>query len=170
MTKSGIKALVIGKEQELPMLDVLATVSPGPQSIAAIKKLAPDVVIMDPQTAQKLNALLDTTRTTVAASTHQGMQLVAIEDIYYFEAQHKYVVVYHQKGQLLIEDSLNSLENEFSEGFIRIHRKSLISCRFIESLQKDDDGGHYVTLLEINKKLPVSRRQLPKLRKKMASI
>ncbi len=112
-----------------------------------------------------LKALPNNARTHVKAVTHQGIKLVPLEDILYFQAEHKYVTVVHKNGQLLIEDSLNSLENEFADTFIRIHRKTLVAKNQILTLEKDSNGQHVVKLKDIKELLAVSRRQLPNLRK-----
>ena len=54
------------------------------------------------------------------------LQLVPVEEVRYLKAEHKYVTVGHPDGQLLIEDSLSSLEEEFGERFLRVHRNALI--------------------------------------------
>lgn len=104
-------------------------------------------------------------RQQVKAITHQGIRLVPVANVYYFQAEHKYVTAYHAQGQLLIEDSLMSLEEEFALSFIRIHRKTLVAKNKIENLVKGDDAQYYIKLQDRSEKLLVSRRQLPQVRK-----
>lgn len=109
-------------------------------------------------------------RQQVKAITHQGIRLVPVANIYYFQAEHKYVIVQHTQGELLIEDSLNSLEREFSTEFIRIHRKTLVAKHKIEKLFKNEAGKYYIKLQGRNDTLLVSRRQLANLRKVLINL
>lgn len=104
-------------------------------------------------------------RQQIKAITHHGIRLVPVANICYFQAEHKYVTAHHMHGQLLIEDSLNDLEREFANTFIRIHRKTLVAKAHIESLRKNELGQYCVYLVDRSEELVVSRRQLPNLRK-----
>lgn len=104
-------------------------------------------------------------RQYIKAVTHQGIRLVPLENIYYFQAEHKYVNAIHSKGSLLIEDSLNSLEQEFADQFIRIHRKTLVATQQIMALQKNEQDQFVIKLRDSEEQLLVSRRQIPLVRK-----
>ncbi len=109
-------------------------------------------------------------RQQIKAGTHQGIVMVPTQNINYFQAEHKYVVVYHLHGQLLIEDSLNSLAKEFADTFVRIHRKTLVAKHKIEMLNKDTAGKFYIKLRDSDEKLMVSRRQLAQVRKMLSCL
>jgi hypothetical protein len=70
------------------------------------------------------------------------LRLVPVDDIRYFLAEHKYVTVRYGQGAVLIEESLKSLEDEFAEEFLRIHRNALVATRYIAALDKERGGGH----------------------------
>jgi DNA-binding LytR/AlgR family response regulator len=59
------------------------------------------------------------------------------------------------------------LEEEFSESFVRIHRSFLVSLDWLEALEKGPTGHFQVRLRENEEKLPVSRRMVSELRKRM---
>ncbi len=107
-------------------------------------------------------------RHQVTSKTHQGMQLVTIANINYFQAEHKYVTAYHSAGQLLIEDSLDSLEREFAPAFLRIHRKILVAKNKVESLYKDAAGHYLIKLHNVADPLMVSRRKIAQVRKMLS--
>jgi two-component system response regulator AlgR len=67
-------------------------------------------------------------------------------DIHYILADQKYVNVYHAHGQDLIDDSLKSLEEEFADEFVRIHRGALVAVANIDTLRKTADGQTEVVL------------------------
>lgn len=109
-------------------------------------------------------------RQHIAARTHRGMELIPIENIYYFLADQKYVTVRHSGGQVLIDETLKELETEFGDRFIRIHRNSLLAIPYLEGLEMVSTGQYQVRFRGIEERLAVSRRHLPQLRDKMHTL
>ena len=103
-------------------------------------------------------------RQHICARVRGNLILVKIEDIYYFQADQKYVTVRHRDGEVLIEDALKNLEKEFADRFVRIHRNALINLKFLAGMRAQDDG-QYVRFNEIDDTLEISRRHLPSIRK-----
>ncbi len=110
------------------------------------------------------------TRQHITARTHRGLELVPIDDVYYFLADQKYVTVRHGRGQVLIDETLKDLETEFGDRFIRIHRNSLLSVQHLEGLELLPSGQYQVRMRGIPDKLVVSRRHLPDIREKMHNL
>lgn len=108
-----------------------------------------------------------TAPTHVSARVKGNIQLIPVNTICFFLAEHKYVTVGYVDGEVLIEDSLLSLEKRFSQHFMRIHRNALISIDHIATLEKDNQGRCHVRLKDCDKVLEVSRRHLPAIRKFM---
>ena len=111
-------------------------------------------------------------RDHISVRTHQGLQLIAIEDIYSFRAEQKYVVVTYRTddtsiNEVLIDESLKMLESEFEEGFVRIHRSAMVAKDKIERLESVGITGHLLYLKGIKEGVSVSRRHLPSVRKFM---
>ena len=84
--------------------------------------------------------------------------------VVYFRAELKYVTLRTREREHLIEESLVSLEKEFSDGFIRIHRNCLVARAAISGFERAaggaEDEAHWEVLLEgVPERLPVSRRQ-----------
>jgi two-component system response regulator AlgR len=98
------------------------------------------------------------------------MRLIPIEDVYYLQADEKYVVVHHARGEDLIEDSLKSLESEFGERFMRIHRNCLVATKEISELKRTPDGATRARLRHVANMLEVSRRCLPALRQRVREL
>jgi len=111
-----------------------------------------------------------TRRKHISARLGGELRLIDINDIRYFLAEHKYVTVRYPEGSVLIEESLRSLETEFEEEFLRIHRNALVAKGAIIALEKDKSGGHKIKLKDIDESLEVSRRHLPTVRKVMKSL
>ena len=113
---------------------------------------------------------LKSQRQQIAAKSYRGVELVPIENIYYFLADQKYVTVRHKNGSVLIDETLKDLENEFGEKFIRIHRNALVAVNYLDGLEVVHAGQYQVRCREINEKLAVSRRHLPLLRERMQKL
>jgi two-component system, LytTR family, response regulator AlgR len=114
-----------------------------------------------------LGRLGATQRTHISARTHRGLELVPVEEILCFRADHKYVVVRHTGGEVLVEDTLRELEEEFGERFVRVHRATLAAVRHIERLERGADGHALLRLRQLAEPLEVSRRHLPDLRRRL---
>lgn len=114
---------------------------------------------------------MDLRRKHVCARAHGQLRLIPIEDIYYFQADQKYVRVNHATGKDLIDESLKALEDEFADDFVRIHRGAVVAVDKIDQLAKTADGKHYVVLRDTNdgdeSELTISRRHLADVRKRL---
>ena len=109
-------------------------------------------------------------RHNIAARTHRGVELIPIEQVYYFLADQKYVTVRHSGGQVLIDETLKDLETEFGDLFIRIHRNALIAISHLDGIEFIGTGQYQVRCRGIDERLAVSRRHLPQLREKIAYL
>jgi two-component system, LytTR family, response regulator AlgR len=103
-------------------------------------------------------------RSHLCARLRGSLRLIAIDDIRYLHAEEKYVVVHHARGEDLIEESLKSLETEFADHFVRIHRNCLVSRDELVELRRVGDGRIEAVLRHGDKPLEVSRRCVPHLR------
>ena len=104
-------------------------------------------------------------RKHICARMRGNLELIPIEDVYYFQADQKYVTVKYKKGEVIIEESLKSLENDLNDRFIRIHRNALVSKSRITGLTKTDIGRVRVTIDKITDELEVSRRHVAEIRR-----
>lgn len=107
---------------------------------------------------------LETTPGFVSARTRDGIERVAVADILYFWADRKYTSVHHLGGELLIEQSLLTLEEQLGSAFLRVHRKALVASRHIVGLRTESDDGPLLTLRHCSDQVPVSRRRLAEVR------
>ena len=121
---------------------------------------------------QKLGAGTDTPRrrTHISATNAGHIDLIAVSDVLYFQADQKYITVCHRDGNVLIEDSLRRLEEEFSESFLRIHRNALVALQHIKGLERGAEGRHYLLLKHCDDSLLISRRHLAEVRKVLKSL
>lgn len=100
----------------------------------------------------------------VTARTHEGRVRVALADVIYFRADQKYTAVCHMHGELLIEESLSTLEQRFGDAFLRVHRQALVARRYVMALETGDNGRMTIRLRHCDHRLPVSRRRIAEVR------
>jgi two-component system response regulator AlgR len=112
---------------------------------------------------------ISTARKHICARLHDELKLIPVDDVRYFVADQKYVSVVHAGGRDLIEDSLKSLETEFGDRFVRIHRGAVVALEAIDTLKKDDDGRTRVILRdgEADDELVVSRRHVAEVKRRL---
>jgi two-component system response regulator AlgR len=139
--------------------------------------------LMKPVRAERLAAALERARTFIAGRETQApavpgkhprthlcarlrgsLRLIPVEDVHYLQAEEKYVVVHHARGEDLIEESLKSLEDEFNARFVRIHRNCLVARHEITELKRSSDGRVHAVLRHGKEPLEVSRRCVAGLR------
>lgn len=106
-------------------------------------------------------------RTHLCARNRGNLELIPLTEVLYLQADHKYVTVRSRNLQILIEESLKSLEEEFAGCFLRIHRNALVAVGAIRGLEKDAEGHCCVVLDGADERLEVSRRMLPEVRKRI---
>ena len=106
----------------------------------------------------------DQRRTHLCARLRGSLRLIPVEDVHYLQAEEKYVVVHHARGEDLIEESLKSLEEEFGDRFVRIHRNCLVARHEIVELKRSPDGHVQAILRHGKQPLEVSRRCVAGLR------
>ena len=107
----------------------------------------------------------NSSRSHLGTTVQGNLQIVPIEKIYYLKADQKYVTAVWSEGELLLDDSLKSLEQEFASQFIRIHRNTLVALEHILELEKDDEGNLTIRIEDVETRLPVSRRHASHVRK-----
>jgi two-component system, LytTR family, response regulator AlgR len=109
-------------------------------------------------------------RTHISAKTRRGIELIPLEDVRYFVADHKYVTVYHRNGEHLLDETLKELEEEFAPRFIRIHRNALVSVKHIEAIERAAQGQHQVRLADTAHRPIISRRHVSSVKELLKAI
>jgi len=108
---------------------------------------------------------VSSTRSHLSALVQGNIQLIPIENIYYLKAEQKYVTAAWPGGEILLDESLVSLEAEFASHFIRVHRNALVAKHHIRGLAKTTDGQHAIQLVDMPIELIISRRHLFEIKK-----
>jgi two-component system, LytTR family, response regulator AlgR len=109
-------------------------------------------------------------RTHICARVRGSVQLIPVSSVRYFRAEQKYVTVRFPGGEVLIEDSLKALEEEFEGSFTRVHRNALAADAHILGMEKSPAGHYQVRLRDIDEALEVSRRHVAALRRRLREL
>lgn len=103
-------------------------------------------------------------RSHISVQLRGQITVIPVSEIVYFMADNKYVRVRTASERHYIEDSLVSLEQEFEEKFLRIHRNAIVSIAHIRGMEKQASGRWHVKLKDIDETLEVSRRHTAAVR------
>lgn len=106
----------------------------------------------------------DGSRSHIRARIGQRLELIPLAEVFYFQADQKYVTVRHRHGEALIEEALKTLEQELGARVVRVHRNALAVVIHIAGLEKAADGNVSLVFHDIPDRLEVSRRHLPAIR------
>ena len=104
-------------------------------------------------------------RSHISARTHRGIELIPVDDVRYFQADQKYVTVRHGEGEIIIDEPLKDLEDEFGDQFLRVHRNALIAWSFIVGLDRQSSGAYRIRLKDVPESIEISRRHVSAVRK-----
>jgi len=94
----------------------------------------------------------------IRASLGPTMQMIAVDDVLYFQAEDKYTKVVTQEAEALIKKPIKELFDELdAEAFWQIHRGTIINLRAIAKVERDWRDQPVITLKSRPEKLTVSR-------------
>lgn len=109
-------------------------------------------------------------RSHICVKVRGALELIPLNEVRYFMADHKYVTLRTLDHEYLIEEPLKSLEEEFGHLFTRVHRNALVADQYILGLEKNADGHCVVNIQDLEDQLEISRRHLPQVRKKIKTL
>lgn len=109
-------------------------------------------------------------RTNISTKTRKGLELIPVSRVHCFVADHKYVTVYHDGGEAIIDDTLKELEEEFRGRFVRVHRNSLVSVASIEGMERVAAGNYEIKLKSLDYRPVVSRRHVARVRELLTRL
>ena len=96
--------------------------------------------------------------TWLTASAGKETRLVLVEDVAYFQADHKYTTVVTAEGEALLRSSLRELLPRLDQAlFKQIHRSTIVNLKAIAGITRDDSGRGIVRLRQRPETLTVSQ-------------
>jgi two-component system response regulator AlgR len=116
--------------------------------------------------AERLERAASAAREFFSVVDRNRIVLVPVGEVLYLKAELKYVTLRTKAGDHLIEEPLVSIEREFADRFVRVHRNCLVARAAIRGFERIAAGGeeepHWsVVLAGVDERLPVSRRMWP---------
>lgn len=143
--------------------------------VKPVQKEALDTVLSKAGKLTKVNKLAieagSDQRQSISAKTHQGIRLIPIDEIACFVADQKYVTIRADDGsEVLIDETLKELEEEFQERFLRVHRNTLVSIPHIKGLKRSSEGQYTVDLKTIDYEPVISRRHVSQVKAVLANL
>ena len=94
----------------------------------------------------------------IRASLGSTLQMIAVDDVLYFQAEDKYTKVVTGAAEALIKKPIKELYDELDpELFWQIHRATIVNLRAIAKVERDWRDQPVITLRDRPEKLVVSR-------------
>jgi DNA-binding LytR/AlgR family response regulator len=94
----------------------------------------------------------------IRASLGNVMQMIAVDDVVYFQAEDKYTKVVTPDAEALIKKPIKDLYDELDqEAFWQIHRATIVNLNAIARVERDWRDQPVITLKSRPEKLTVSR-------------
>lgn len=109
-------------------------------------------------------------RSHISARVRESIQLIPLDEVLYFRADHKYVTVRHLHGEVLIEEPLKALAQEFAGLTLRIHRNTLIFKKYLAGITKNSEGHQHLLLRGCDESLAISRRHLSDIKQRLKQL
>ena len=119
---------------------------------------------IESQFANKLKHIIE-----IIKVPSSGIEIdLQLKDVLYFKSDMKYTTVVTEKKEYLINKTLLSLEERYSN-FVKIHRAYLVNISYIQKFYKKDNHW-FLSIKNHEQHLPVSRRQKQEIEKKINQI
>ena len=94
----------------------------------------------------------------ITASAGKETRLIMVDDVAYFQADHKYTVVMTAEGESLLRKPIRELLDVLDPAaFKQIHRSTIVNLKAIASIARDDSGKGTVKLKYRPETLSVSQ-------------
>lgn len=74
---------------------------------------------------------------TLIATRGKSKVICNLDTIEWMESYDHYIKLHTTNGLLLHKDTMNNMEKELPEGFLRVHRKYIVNASYIDSLETE---------------------------------
>ena len=124
--------------------------------------------LLKPITEDRLVKALDKVRikdTKQTITFHQGNDIVSlsIDDVYCVVSEHKVTIMHCQTGEVIIDESLVTLETQFNQHLLRINRNALINTAELYGIHRKNSLA-FAKLKSTDYQPQISRRNLSKIK------
>ena len=139
------------------------------RAIARVKKQLAAFPVPTAQVAQAVENLVAELQRTgrkeflrwIRVQHRDGLRLIPVEDVCFFQAEDKYTRVVTRDGESLIKKPIKELVRELDPGkYWRIHRGTIVNVSQIDSVSRSHTGRGTIRLKDRQETLVVSRSYL----------
>lgn len=94
----------------------------------------------------------------IKATCKDGVRLISVQEVFYFNATDKYTAVRTLEGEFLIRKTIRELAEELDPNkFWRIHRAAIVNVKNIQTVEHSITGRYVIRFPELPEELIVSR-------------
>ena len=98
----------------------------------------------------------------LTASSGKETRLIMVDDVAYFQSDHKYTTVMTEQGESLLRTPLHELMAKLDPNhFKQVHRSTIVNMRMVAAVVRDDSGRGKMRLKNRPETLPVSLTFMP---------
>jgi DNA-binding LytR/AlgR family response regulator len=98
----------------------------------------------------------------LTASSGKETRLIMVDDVAYFQSDHKYTTVMTEQGESLLRTPLHELMAKLDPNhFKQVHRSTIVNMRMVAAVTRDDSGRGKMRLKNRPETLPVSLTFMP---------
>ncbi len=109
----------------------------------------------------------ETSLNRIVVRKGSAINLIPVDKLRYVEAQDDYVMIYHETGKALKQQTMKYFEDNLPQrDFVRIHRSYIVKVSEINRIEPYGKENH-VAVLKAGEKLPVSRAGFRQLREEL---
>ena len=108
--------------------------------------------------------------TTITVKKNDKITFIKLEDISHFKATDKYVALFTDVNEELIEHSLTKLEEKLPANFLRVHRSIIVNTDCIKGIQKYFNNSYVITLKNAQKTTITSGRSYKEVLKNWMDV
>jgi DNA-binding LytR/AlgR family response regulator len=159
------------KAFETNAVDYILKPSSKERIATAVKRALQRSQKMNHQLLETLKHALEQKKYMNRFAAKQGDEVLIIpeEDVFYFQAESKYVFLYTNNRRYFFEMTLKELEKSLDpDRFCRIHKSTIVSLDKVQKLKKWFKSEYILQLDDEKKsKLKVSRNYMPQLKEKL---
>ena len=139
------------------------------RTVRRLKQQLTETPVPSDQMVEWMRAMIDRVAATPRPSFLQwlrvqhgdGIQLVAVQEVIYFQARDKYTAVITQAGEALIRKSVRELASALDPNcFFQIHRSTIVNLSQIAKVSRSLTGRGVIRLKHRPETLTVSRAHL----------
>lgn len=94
----------------------------------------------------------------IKASYKDGVRLISVQEVFYFNATDKYTAVRTREGEFLVRKTIRELAEELDPSmFWRIHRATIVNVNNIQTVERSITGRFVIRFSDLPEQLTVSR-------------